>query len=71
MFFGIATVIDRPAAGYVAAAATITSSAGYTYIYERSFFAVFINERKPPARGAAFLAARESTTLPILVTIFV
>ena len=71
----MATVAEKPypipATPPIGAALAAPSAAGYasTFICFSSVLAVFINERNPPAFGAAFLAVSESTITPTFLTI--
>ena len=73
--FGMATVAEKPspmpATPPIGAALAAPSAAGFdsTTICYSSVLAVFMNDRKPPAFGAAFLAVSESTIMPTFLTI--
>ena len=73
---GMATVAEKPspmpATPPIGAALAAPSAAGIdsTFICFSSVLAVFMNERNPPAFGAAFLAVSESTIVPTFLTRF-
>ena len=69
---GIATVCANPSPPFelAAAAETATEVLSPNYIYYRSFFAVFMKLRKPPALGAALRAVKDSTMVLIFFVSF-
>ena len=72
---GTTTVAEKPApmaaAPPIGAALVAPTASGFAsmFICFSSVLAVFMNERNPPAFGAAFLAVSESTIVPTFLTI--